>query len=197
MRSKRQFPTFLTLPTFQPRQPYLPYLPCLRYHPRMNWSAVLVDGLLLSAAASAIIFASLSTNPRIWLNDFPADIRRAIPPKTEAEKRLSLMWGVPLMVILLGGPGLSTWRYAQAQPDATFAQHALHAAAVAFVFNVVDLLVIDWLVLCTWTPRRLVIPGTEGMAGYTDYGHHFRGFIAGTIFSVVLGAIVAVVVRLT
>jgi hypothetical protein len=47
------------------------------------------------------------------------------------------------------------------------------------VFNIVDLLVIDWLIVCTITPRFLIVPGTAGFAGYKDYGHHARGFVVG------------------
>lgn len=163
----------------------------------MFWSKVLVDGLLMSIAATTLIFASLRANPRIWLNDFPPDLRRAVPPKSEAEKRQSLRWGLPFLAILLGGPMLSTLGLERAVGEATFLQLFAHAFAVAFSFNLVDLLLIDWLVLCTFTPRAFVIPGTEGMAGYKDYGHHFRGFLIGTVFSAVLGLLAAAVARLT
>ena len=71
----------------------------------MFWSRMLIDGLLMSTAATALIFASLRANPRIWLNDFPPDLRRAVPPKSEAEKRQSLRWGLPFLAVLLGGWG--------------------------------------------------------------------------------------------
>lgn len=157
----------------------------------MDVTRALVDGSLLSLAASALIFASLRANPRIWLNDFPPDIRRAVPPKTDAEKRQSTLWGIPFLAVLLGGPLLSTVLLGRTEPGATFGRLFFHAFTVAFVFNLVDLLLIDWLVLCALTPRSLVIPGTEGMAGYKDYGHHFRGFLVGTVFSVVVGLMAA------
>lgn len=71
-----------------------------------------------------------------------------------------------------------------------------HAFGVAFIFNLVDPPLIDWLVLCTYTPRAFV-SCTEGMAGYRDYGHHFRGFLIGTVFSAALGLVAAAVTRLT
>jgi hypothetical protein len=45
---------------------------------------------------------------------------------------------------------------------------------------------------CTITPKFLVIPGTDGMAAYKDYGYHFRGFLIGTVFSIFGGVIIAV-----
>ncbi len=158
---------------------------------------MLLDGALLSLAATTLILASLWSNPRIWLNDFPADIRQAVPPKTDAEKRASLRWGLPLMALLLGGPLVSTLLMERDGGEAPFGSLFGHAFVVAFAFNIVDLLVIDWLVLCTWTPRSLVLPGTEGMAGYKDYGHHFRHFLIGTVFSAVVALVVASLLALT
>ena len=163
----------------------------------MDWLRTLVDGALLSVVASVLIFGSLWANPRIWLNDFPPDIRRAVPPKTVGEKRQSLWWGIPLLTALLGAPVVSTLLLERQRPDAGFVALFLNAFGVVFVFNLVDLVVIDWLVLCLMTPRSLIIPGTEGMKGYTDYGHHFRGFLIGTIFSLVVGGLVAAAVHLT
>jgi energy-converting hydrogenase Eha subunit B len=53
------------------------------------------------------------------------------------------------------------------------------------VFNIVDLLILDWLIFCTLTPKFMILPGTEGMAGYKDYGFHFRGFLIGCIICLV------------
>jgi len=163
----------------------------------MFWSRMLVDGALLSAVACALIFASLRANPRIWLHDFPEDLRNAVPPKTPEEQRQSLYWGIPFLAALFGAPFASTALLERQFPDAGFAALFLNAAGVVFIFNLVDLLLVDWLVLCLWTPRSLVLPGTEGMAGYKNYGHHFRGFLIGTGLSVIVGGIAAAVIRLT
>jgi tetrahydromethanopterin S-methyltransferase subunit B len=57
------------------------------------------------------------------------------------------------------------------------------------VFNLFDLLIADWLVFVKIQPKAIVLPGTEGMAGYKDYAFHFRGFLVGIVFSAV-GALV-------
>ena len=159
----------------------------------MSLMRALQDGALLSAVACVLIFASLRANPRIWLNDFPPDIRAAVPPKTAAERRQSLLWGLPFLAVLLGVPIVSTVLAAQAGGSEPFARLWRYAFVVAFVFNLVDLLLVDWLILCTVRPRAFVLPGTEGMAGYRNYRHHFRGFLIGTVFSAVLAAVAAAV----
>ena len=161
------------------------------------WSRTLTDGTVLSVVGTAIIFASLRANPRIWLNDFPPDIRAAVPPKTADEKRQSLMWGIPFLACLVGIPAMSTVWLERQEPSAGFAALFLNAWGVGLIFNAVDLLFIDWLVLCYITPRSLVIPGTEGMNGYKDYGHHFRGFLIGTVASAMLALLITSIVSLT
>ena len=59
------------------------------------------------------------------------------------------------------------------------------------MFNLVDLLVMDWLIVCTITPRFLVLPGTEGMAGYKDYRTHPRGFVIGSAVAIMGSGLIA------
>ena len=70
----------------------------------------------------------------------------------------------------------------------------LNTFGVVFIFNLVDLLLLDWLMFCFITPSFVIIPGTEGMKGYKDYGYHFRAFLKGTILSVVAGLVIAGIV---
>ena len=49
-------------------------------------------------------------------------------------------------------------------------------------WNVVDLLIVDWLIVCTIRPKVIVPPGTENCAGWKDYGFHFKGFLHGSVY---------------
>jgi hypothetical protein len=40
----------------------------------------------------------------------------------------------------------------------------------------------------------MILPGTEGMAGYTDYRFHFLGFLKGTAGIVVASLVIATLV---
>jgi hypothetical protein len=46
----------------------------------------------------------------------------------------------------------------------------------------------------TIQPRLIVLPGTEGMAGYKDYAFHFYGFLKGVIGSAAVSVVVGGVV---
>ena len=60
------------------------------------------------------------------------------------------------------------------------------------VFNIFDLIILDWLLFCTIQPRLMVLPGTEGMPGYRDYRFHFIGFLKGLGFCAVGALLIAV-----
>ncbi|MBN1265265.1 MAG: hypothetical protein JXA25_07215 [Anaerolineales bacterium] len=161
----------------------------------MDLQKLLTDGAILSGLASLFIVISLRLYPRIWLHDYPADIQAAVPSKTPQEKKLSLLWGIPFMLLLLAVPLFSTLTLEQqAGGTIPFWTLFLHAFGIVLIFNLFDWLILDWLMFCTITPEFLVIPGSEGMSGYKDYWFHFRGFLFGTLFSAFGGLIIAVVV---
>ena len=153
---------------------------------------VVIDGAILSVIASLLIVVSLRFNPRMWLQDYPQDIQDRVPPKTKEEKRQALVVGIPFLIVLVAVPFYSTLVLSiQGGSDISFFQLFLNAFGVAFVFNLVDLLLLDWLMFSTITPKFLVIPGTEGMEEYRDYYYHFRAFLIGTVLSVVAGLVIA------
>lgn len=156
----------------------------------MDLAYTLLNGLILSLLASLWLLFSLWINPRAFLQDYPREIQEIVPPKTQAEKRLSLFFGIPFMLLLLLFPVFSTL-YLKAQGGVTFGGLWLNAAGVMFIFNIVDWLILDWLIFCTLTPRFLVIPGSEGMPAYKNYGFHFRGCFKGTGLSILGGFVVA------
>lgn len=158
---------------------------------------IILDGALLSIIASLLILVSLRINPRMWLQDYPPDIQDKVPPKTEREKRQSLIIGIPFLLVLAAVPFISTLTLnRQSGGGASFLQLFVNASGVVFVFNLVDLLLLDWLMFCTITPKFLVIPGTEGMEGYKDYYYHFKASLTGTVLSVVAGLVMAGIVWL-
>jgi tetrahydromethanopterin S-methyltransferase subunit B len=40
----------------------------------------------------------------------------------------------------------------------------------------------------------MILPGTEGLTGYDDYGFHFRGFLIGIVISLLVSLLLAAVV---
>jgi hypothetical protein len=163
----------------------------------LDISRIVLDGLILSAAATLWLVITLYVNPRLWLQNYPPAIQAQVPPKTAREKRLSLMVGVPFLLLLFAGPFISALLLKRrAAGQVPFLALAAQAFGVVFVFNLVDWLVLDWLVFCVLTPPFVVVPGSEGMARYKDVGYHTRGFVIGTLLSAVTGLVIGGVVYL-
>ena len=160
----------------------------------LDLTKILIDGGLLSLLSALTLLGIARYNPRLLLGDYPAAIQEKAPPKTAREQRQSLIVGIPFLVLLLAVPLISTLTFKHQQAVTGLLPLFLHAFGVAFIFNLFDLLVLDWLLFCYLTPKFMVIPGTEGMAAYKDYGFHFRGALVGTVFSAVAGLVIAGIV---
>ncbi len=158
----------------------------------INISKILLDGALLSILSSILLIVVLWINPRLFLQDYPDEIQAVVPPKTDQEKRQSLIPGIPFLLLLFAVPFISTLILKrQSEETISFFTLFLNAFGVVFFFNLVDLLLLDWLLFCYITPGFLVIPGTEGMLAYKDYGYHFRAFLIGTVLSIAAGLVIA------
>ncbi|HEY1348196.1 MAG TPA: hypothetical protein VGF67_01060 [Ktedonobacteraceae bacterium] len=114
---------------------------------------------------------------RLLLRSYPKDVQATVPPQTPAEKRQTLLWGIPFWLGLLGFPVAAALSAKAAHGN--LLEIFLCATGVIFLFNLVDWLILDWLVVCTITPRFMVLPGTEGMAGYKTMGCISGDFLLG------------------
>lgn len=48
-------------------------------------------------------------------------------------------------------------------------------------WNVVDLVIVDWLFICLLRIKYFVLPRTEDCEGNKDYKFHFIGFLKGIV----------------
>ena len=160
-----------------------------------NWpllfETALVTGLLLSLVLLVIMFISAAVARDMWVGDYPPDIRAKYGPMSARSAHLRpffavLVFGATLLIPLLGLFALQ-----QQVGHLSFIPALVFSALSILVFNLFDLLVLDWLFFCTVQPRIMVLPGTQGMAGYRDYRFHFIGFLKGLGFCGVGGLVIA------
>lgn len=155
-------------------------------------SIIFSYGLTMSVLMVLLIGGSIYANPRLWVNDYPPDIRAKVPPKTDAEKKASWLVGLPLLLVLFGLPAGGGYTFAQTYPElASFGNLFSTIFGIFLMGNFTDLLLIDWFMGCYLTPSFMVLPGTEGMAGYKNYAFHWRGFVVGAVLGVVYSLITA------
>ena len=158
--------------------------------------AILIDGLVLSAALMAVILASLLYNPRLWINDAPPRVRLLAPPLTVRERRARTITGLFLLLTFTAVTLWSATKLLNRDGEALSLTTAVgHFVGVFFLFNVFDLIVIDWLFLLVLRPRmlQLSVPGLSYEETVGSYGHHFRGFIIGLGFVTVGGVIAGLI----
>ncbi len=154
----------------------------------------LLFGALLTVGLAALMLASFVLAPDMWVGDYPSDIRRAYGEMSRRGRRLRPMIGVLFFGWVLIVVGLAALRLRDLAPaDPGFWAYALVTFVTLMTFNTFDLLIADWLLFVAIQPRRIVLPGTEGLAGYKDYAFHFRGFLVGTLLSAAAGLVTGVV----
>jgi len=155
------------------------------------FKSALIYGLGLSLALTATMIAIGAIAQDMFVGDYPPDIREKYGPMSARSARLrpylAALFFIPILVIpILGLFGLRAGLgYIPFLPAFAFTGTAL------LVFNTYDLIVLDWLFFCTIQPRAMVLPGTEGMAGYRDYRFHFIGFLKGLGFCAAGGLVIA------
>jgi hypothetical protein len=149
-------------------------------------------GLLLSLLMGLTFVALAYINPQIWLKDYPPDIQARFGPPSERAQRQRKVAGFPVLIFILGTIGLAIGRLAQVKGGPlVFGDVFLSTFIILLVFNLLDLLILDWLFFVTLRPGIIVLPGTEGASGYTDFAFHFQAFLKGVAGSVLAAAIAA------
>jgi hypothetical protein len=167
----------------------------------MNVGLVLQNGLIygtvLSLLLSLVILGSLFINAEMWLRDYPPDIKERYGESSEKAKKQWVISGVLFFFVATILIIISTVQLATViSGKLGFQEIILNTFVMLLVFNVVDLLILDWLIFVIIRPRFVILPGTEGMAGYNDYRFHFVGFLKGLVLILGVSLITAVVTLL-
>lgn len=155
---------------------------------------ILLEGIGWSVLWIAMLLLMFFNFPWLLVHDFPDDAKKAaiLPEATAAQRRNSRIFTAASYVILLGtllAAGLIHYSHQSTAFGIVF----FHLWLICITWNVVDLLIFDWLIFCTITPKCFILPGTEGCKGYKDYKFHligfYKGFIYMTLFALAFAAI--------
>lgn len=148
---------------------------------------VLLEGAWLSLLFVVILLGSLYVNPRMWLHDYPNDIQQAVRPKTDTEKKQLAIYGSCVMALMLVPFITSLYDGG----NVTYMNAFLHFFIVFMMISLADLILVNWLVFCSITPKFIIIPGTGGMKSYKDYMFHFKGFLKSIVIFGIFNLILA------
>ena len=137
--------------------------------------------VLYNLVCTATLLLLVYQHPRFMMQDYPPEILAGIPPKTDLEKRASLIYGLPFLLAILVYPLIFGF-INKFTLEADFLKNWRDIFLLMGSFNLFDLLVLDWLVFCTLTPPMFILPGTEGHPGYKNYRFHLIAFLKGMLF---------------
>ncbi len=154
----------------------------------------LIYGAVLGGTTVILILAIMWWNPEILLREYPPDIRQAHGPMSSRARRQHIVASVVFVAVFVGIL-VASYRHLAVTSGGqyTFRAAWMHTAVVLTTINLIDLIVVDWLIGIRLQPRMMILPGTQGLAGYDDVRFHVRGFLiglAGTLAaSPIIGAI--------
>ncbi|MCC6612763.1 MAG: hypothetical protein IT320_04745 [Anaerolineae bacterium] len=162
----------------------------------LSLEQILIGGAALSLAMGILTLASLSLNPRIWLNDYPEEIKKLAAPLSTAEKRQQIVFLVPILLAYIAVPLLSTVGFLRMTGDTSFLTAYGHAFLVLNIANLFDAVVIDWLFLYVMKPRFAIIPEAWAYFETMNIGWQARNYVKGIVFCAVFALPVALVATL-
>ena len=162
----------------------------------LDWNLLFYDGLIYGLALSliltmlSIIAGAIALD--MFVDDYPPEIKQKHGPMSPRAARLRPYLATLLFIPVLFVPMVGLFSLRTHIESVSFLSAFVFSGITLLVFNLFDLIILDWLFFCTIQPRSMVLPGTEGMAAYRDYRFHFIGFLKGLGFTVVGSLIIAV-----
>jgi len=162
----------------------------------MNWELVIREsitiGMVLSAVLTIMIVASFLINKEMWLQDYPPDVQAKWGPISKKASRQHFVFAISFFGVLIGAMVFDVIRLklVLGTPPSFLAIFASIVIVFA-LFNLVDAILIDWLILLVLWPGLGVLPGTEGMAGYKDVRRWTVNLLKGFALAPIAGILVA------
>lgn len=156
---------------------------------------LLEAAVLTSALFVVIVLTSLAYNPRLWIQDFPAAMQAELAPLTRGERVVRALLAPVLVLVVVGVPLLSVLHLESVRGEVTFLEGFLHVWLVFMAVNIVDLVLVDWLIGVRWQPEFLSMPEIDPVLGHNTYRFHAVEHVKGTVLltavALVLGGLVA------
>jgi hypothetical protein len=150
-------------------------------------------GVIFGVVFSIAMLIIGRVNAEMILNDYPPDIRARYGPMSEKTRKQANLASLPLLASLGLIVTLGLGQLRSITGELTFLNTFIVTTMIFQVWNLIDLVLLDWFLLMTLKPRFMILPGTEGMAGYNDYRFHFRKFLNGIVLTLILGGIITAI----
>jgi hypothetical protein len=149
-------------------------------------------GSILSAVLTILILGSLYINPEMWLQDAPHELQEKHGPMSAQAKRQRNWLVAAFAITLIGviGPSLYLLPAVVGGP-LTFGAVFIHIWVMFMIFNLVDLLLIDWLIVEFIRPTFIAQSPLGQLMAKPNYGFHMQAFLKGSVGILVASLLLA------
>ena len=155
----------------------------------LNTSALFLSSIIWSLLWMIFVAISVRHFPWTMAHDYPPDMQQATA--LPAQKRHAALF-TALAFTLLFAFAIATTLLAYAERSASFATVLCHLWLMGMAWNAVDLLLVDWLLICTLASPLFIFPNTAHYAGRRDFRFHFVGFLKGCVAMSAISGVLAV-----
>jgi len=128
--------------------------------------------------------------PHVFLHDYPEELQKVIQLPQLKNKKAAYTFET-IATILIAAFIFWSGIYTYHSNPVSYWIILCHIFIVCMSWNVFDLIVMDWIIFCTWQPKYIVLPGSEGNKAYKDYKFHFVGFLKGSVISIIGSIVIA------
>lgn len=156
----------------------------------VNWEAALMHGLIWAIMWGSMTAFTIMKWPHIFLHDYPKELQEVINLSPFTNKKVAYMFETITMLLIIAfifWSGIYTYH----ENPVSYWTIFFHVLVVCMCWNIFDLIIMDWLIFCTWQPKFIVLPGSEGNKAYKDYKFHFIGFLKGSVILSVASIFIA------
>jgi len=152
----------------------------------------LIYGVILGGSVCALFLLGAYFNPEVMFRGYPPDIKAKYGQISEKGQRHQKLLGIAVAIVMFGSLIAAIVQLPQViGGEPGFMAAFMCATIMMLTLNIIDLVINDWLIFVILHPRFVVLPGTEGLAGYSDYGFHFQQFLKGAFGSLISGFVIA------
>lgn len=154
-------------------------------------------GAMLSVVLTILILGSLYINPEMWLQDAPRDVQAKHGTMSTRAKRQRAWLVVAFAVSIISTVGVSIYQLPTVVGGPlTFVTVFVHLWIIFMLFNVVDLLLIDWLIVEFLRPDFIVQSSVGRLMAERNYWFHFQAFLKGSVGILIVSLLVAGLIHL-
>lgn len=143
---------------------------------------ILVHGLIYSGGFALIILMSVLINPRIWLQDFPENLKENIPPKSRTEINQTFITGFlfALFIVLFPLYSLSVL-IDNVNENLNFWKLFFHSFSIMMICNFLYWLFFDIVIFNVIIGHIRTIPGLKKQFKFKGWKRQFFGLSIGVL----------------